>query len=687
MRTLLLFAATAAFLPGQTTAPEMRPFVMDWRDNAGALVDVSFLLDKPAGKAGFIAVRDGHLSTADGKRLRFWGFNVSMMAGMPDKADAPQIAAHLARLGVNCVRFHHMDWLQPRGYIDASREDTQRIVPELLDRVDFFISELKKNGIYADLNLNVGRRYKAGDKVRDWDKLGFAKGITYFDERIIELQKDYARQLLTHFNPYTKSEYRNEPAVAIVEIVNENSLVEAWLAGRLRGKQTSPPAGDITWCDIPPSYEQALTAKFQAWLKERGKEPVARLDPQEIASASPERFRAELQFYMDLEERFFREMRSYLRDKLGVKQLLIATSDHNQGLSGYPLLHSTSQLDIVDGHAYWQHPDRQGRIVNTPMVDDPLRSTVVRLARSAFAGKPYIVSELDHPYPAEHAAEAIPLTAAYAALQNWDGIFWYSFEHAVSTDWKPAIPGPFCLRADPVRMTALPSGALMFLRGDVAAAKQVMRRSYSLEDVYDSARAPRSLSPYFIPGFPLSEVLQHQVRIETLEGSPTTVFQPASEPPIASDTSELVWDKGLFTAETERSEAVVGSRAKPLEHMAVEVRNGFAAVTLQSLDDAPIDFARRLLLTATARSANSGAKWDEGRHSLTDKGTAPTVIEPVVGSIVLRNLEGARAVRAAALTAGAKPAGDPVQAELLREGWRIPLGDSVTTWYLITVER
>ena len=41
-----------------------------------------------------------------------------------------------------------------------------------------------------------------------------------FDPRLIELQKEYARKILTHLTPYTKTEYRHEPAVAIVEILN-----------------------------------------------------------------------------------------------------------------------------------------------------------------------------------------------------------------------------------------------------------------------------------------------------------------------------------------------------------------------------------------------------------------------------------------------------------------------------------
>jgi hypothetical protein len=65
---------------------------------------------------------------------------------------------------------------------------------------------------------------------------------------------------------------------------------------------------------------------------------------------------------------------------------------------------------------------------NTPVVNDPLHSTVVKLTRSAFAGKPFLVSEVNHPRPNEFLSEMIPILAAYSAFQDWDGVFFYSFE-------------------------------------------------------------------------------------------------------------------------------------------------------------------------------------------------------------------------------------------------------------------
>ena len=124
-------------------------------------------------------------------------------------------------------------------------DDTQHLDAESMDRLDYLIAVLAKRGIYSDINLNVGRHFKKGDGVRDYEILGYGKSATYFNPRMMELQHDYARLLLTHKNAYTGHEYRHEPAVALVEILNENSVIEGWLelaAGRRRRR-----TGDDTW--------------------------------------------------------------------------------------------------------------------------------------------------------------------------------------------------------------------------------------------------------------------------------------------------------------------------------------------------------------------------------------------------------------------------------------------------------
>ena len=90
---------------------------------------------------------------------------------------------------------------------------------------------MKLHGIYVNINLHVAREFGAADGFPETEATGhdFDKAVDFFEPRMIELQKNYARDLLTHLNPYTKTRYVEEPAVAVVEINNENTLLgEAW---------------------------------------------------------------------------------------------------------------------------------------------------------------------------------------------------------------------------------------------------------------------------------------------------------------------------------------------------------------------------------------------------------------------------------------------------------------------------
>ena len=61
-----------------------------------------------------------------------------------------------------------------------------------------------------------------------------AKGVTIFDPTLITLQQEYASQFLTHVNPYTGLALVDDPVMAMVEIVNENSLYRIWRDNKLK---------------------------------------------------------------------------------------------------------------------------------------------------------------------------------------------------------------------------------------------------------------------------------------------------------------------------------------------------------------------------------------------------------------------------------------------------------------------
>jgi hypothetical protein len=627
----------------------------------------------------------------NGKPLRFWGFNVTEWSRgsteIPTKADAAMWAAALARSGANIVRLQFLDLPAPRGLIDSSRDDSQHFDLTQLDNEDFFLAEIMKRGIYVDFNLNVGRQFKTGDGVL---ALREGKGPLLFDKRLIDLEKDYARQLLTHVNPYTKRAYVDEPGVAIVELVNEDAVGIGWSSGN--------------------AYDHELTDLFNSWLLKHlspskltdfrkmagvGPDgPIPRLKGQALRSATKDRYYTECQFFSELQSGFFREMASYLRETLRVKCPLIATADHSHSGSAYPLLADAQQSDIIDGHDYWRHPGVPP-FRHNPMVNDPLNSTVVELSRSALAGKPYTVSEVNHPWPNQFACEGIPILAAYGGFLNWNAIIWYTFEPKKNAGWQPVLTEPFDMSHDPVKMPQMAAGALMFLRGDLERAKETVERSYTREAVWDSRFVAGTNRPYFTPGFPMSVPLVHGSRIRSLAGEPSA--PPAVDPasPFNSDTSQLAWftnsaDQGLVTIDSARSQGLIGfvkANHKSVSNLAAEVLNNFCAITLSSLDSKPISETSRMLLVTGSRVGNTGLTWNADNTQPANYGTAPTTIEPVTGKIILRNLRHATNVSTRALDGSGQILGAPIPVRRIDSGWEISVGEPVTTWYQITVDR
>jgi hypothetical protein len=222
-----------------------------------------------------------------------------------------------------------------------------------------------------------------------------------------------------------------------------------------------------------------------------------------------------------------------------------------------------------------------------------------------------------------------------------------------------------------------------------------VERSYSREQVYETRFLPGTERPYFTPGFPLSVPLQHGSRIGSLEGIPTANIAADPSTSYPSDTGQLVWytptnQTGLVTINSPRSQGLVGfvkANGKRTSNLAADVKNDFCAVILNSLESQPISGATNLLLTACARVENTGMQWDARQAHLKEQGKSPTLIEPVTGTITLRGLANATKVSAKALDGAGKPIGAPISATKSDGGWSLQVGDPVTTWYLVTVER
>ena len=188
----------------------------------------------PIGDNDFVNINAEGKFSVNGKRIRFWGTNSVADAAFPSKDIACLVAGRLRKFGVNLIRMHHIDnpWSSKSLLGNTS---TRELNQANLDLLEYYISELKDNGIYVDMNLHVSRTFGINDNVADYDSLPeFGKCVNFFDPYIIQLHKEYARQLLTHVNPYTGKALVNDPVMAMVEITNENSLYRNWRDNKLK---------------------------------------------------------------------------------------------------------------------------------------------------------------------------------------------------------------------------------------------------------------------------------------------------------------------------------------------------------------------------------------------------------------------------------------------------------------------
>jgi hypothetical protein len=197
-------------------------------------------------------------------------------------------------------------------------------------------------------------------------------------------------------------------------------------------------------------------------------------------------------------------------------------------------------------------------------------------------------------------------------------------------------------------MAFLPAAAMLFLRGDLAAAPGgeelrvpagavaglLARRGPDVEVEWEAAGGARSdalarrLSLSFVPG---------------REGAPRLV---RSGPAGRSDA--LRWegrgtDRALFTVDSPRSKVAVGflaGRKVEVGGWRVEVPRGgprFAALALTAMDGKPVGRSGSLLLTAVGRVENAGMGWNAGRTSVGRSwGKGPSRAEGIPGTVTIQ---------------------------------------------------
>jgi hypothetical protein len=359
---------------------------------------------------------------------------------------------------------------------------------------------------------------------------------------------------------------------------------------------------------------------------------------------TPTRGDDRLSFLAETEKAYFDGMRKFIKDELSCKALVTGT------IAFGPLgLYAQSGMDYIDGHAYWHHPSFPRRqwdpgdwtVQQEAMADHPEQATLFRLACERLAGKPYTVSEYNHPAPNDYQAECAAMIASFAAAQDWDGVWIFAYSH-VEDAWNAQSFGSFFdILGNPAKWGFMPAGAGIFRDGGLAPVP--LGRTFALTDLARLQQMHKSnmLDVCAESGnWSWRELLTTRAYCSLDKPAPAA---PATPP----GTSELAWapgdgKPGVYAALGDGGAVWVGHpQATPPKNLPARfpIRvdgPAFAVVTVSTLDKLTLDKSRRLLVTACSRCENSGMQFTADRRSVgRNWGRAPVTIEPVIATITL----------------------------------------------------
>ena len=305
-------------------------------------------------------------------------------------------------------------------------------------------------------------------------------------------------------------------------------------------------------------------------------------------------------------------------------------------------------MDAVDMHSYWQHPSfpvaafdpNDYRIENSAMVKSSGLGTLDGLAMHRVAGKPFTVTEYNHPAPNEYAAETVPVIFSYAAWQDWDGVFLFAY------GGKPGgkISGFFDVTNNPAIMAYLPTAAGLFLRGDLKPSPQTMTLNVPIPLV-PRLKAEGTDYAFYSTAGKLPDGAGFWTHRAGVSFTNTKQTQPTlTVSGVAPKTSPIVWDHaaGTYTVNTPGTVSLVGflggktTNAGGVSWAGAKSERDFASVSVTARDAKPIGASSSLLITIMDKAENPGLKWsDDRKFAATAWDTAPVEIEGVTGTLTV----------------------------------------------------
>jgi hypothetical protein len=673
-------------------------------------IDLRFLNEQFAGEHGCIGVKAGEfVHTGNGQPERFWAVN-----GPPYELNGPELrhcARMLAKYGVNLVRVHG-------GYFDDRGEVDMAKVKHALE----VVAAMKAEGIYTHFSIYFPLWLQPKPNtpwLPGYDGKTHPFAALFFNPDFQAQYRKWWTALLTTPNPATGKSLAEEPAVASLEMQNEDSLffwtfsdqnipdVELRLLEKMFGdwlvkQYGSLPATLAKWNSLKVSRDAVSEGRM-------GFRPLWN-----IFNEKTPRDQDTARFLFEVQTRFYAETHAFLR-QLGFKGPITAS---NWATASPEVLGPLEKLsyaggDFIDRHGYfgcdhkgdnaaWSlrnghtYADRSALRFEAEEPGKP-RQFVHPAMDPHYEGKPSMLSETTWNRPNRFRSEAPLYFAAYGALQHSDAIVHF----ALDSDHWAVKPGyfmqPWTLMS-PAMMGQFPAAALLFRRGLVSAGSVLAEVVLDQEALLHLSGTPLPQDaaldelrlkdippgPQARPGARLDPLLHYAGRANVRfvsggGGQPlakTKVSALASlidhsAQTVTSSTGELKLDygKGTLTINAAQVQGAsgllraIGRIETRTLTIASEMELGHIVVV--SLDNQPLDKSRKMLLQVMSEEKASGFQTEDGangRKKIMAIGVDPWLVKQFSGTVSFKRADAAQ-LKVTALDFNGYPAGIPQSAK------------------------
>lgn len=625
-----------------------------------AALDLRSLNETRAGESGFVRrTGDGaDFELGNGKPVRFWAVN-EYVQNSSEPGALEHKARWLAKRGVNMVRVHTvLAPVRPGSKVtDVNQEEVERIWR--------LVGAMKAEGIYTTISPYWSIPVKVQES---WGLPGgsqSAAGLLFWDKTLQAGYRAWLRALLSTKNPHTGLPLAQDPAVAIIQLQNEDSLL-FWSIQSVKGAQLTELRGLYgEWLRKKyGSLEQANAAwggehpgpdQFQ---DRQGDEPAAGRAgiyigwhwTQPRSGYIGRRLADQLAFCTETMRRFNAETEQYLRGELGCRQLVNAGNwrplDPIKLFDAERYSQTANEVAGVNRYFTGTHEGRDNgwairpgdRFTNASVLLDP-RGMPTNVKQPA--GMPFIIPETEWVAPSAYQSEGPFLTAAYQSLTGVD--ISYFFADGDTAEWQPPfLPLPWnpptgkWAIATPMQLGQFPAAALMFRKGYLQRGRTVVHEERSLEDLwqrrsplvaeeggFDPNRDAGDLPPRSAVKTGVDPLAFLVGPVEVKYGgdsAKSTVLDLApyidhARKTVRSVTGELRLDygTGYCTVDAPKVQGAAGflRQAGPLTLRDVSLRSGneYATVVVVSLDGQPLRSSHRALVQVGTVARPTG--WEE----------------------------------------------------------------------------